>query len=268
MLTPLYDEREAQAIARMVAEDAFGLTTTDIYMGKVSELSTDDGTKLAEIMRRLCNGEPIQYVLGHAGFYGRSFGVGQGVLIPRPETERLIPLLADAADGEFSLLDIGTGSGCIAITAALEYPQARVSAWDISPTALSIAQANARKMGASVAFALQDALKAPHDVEKWDVVVSNPPYICEQERASMAPNVVDHEPEIALFVPDDDPLRFYRPITHYASVALKPGGRLLFEINPLYADPLLRLILDTGFAHAEAIDDQFGKQRFIIATKP
>lgn len=268
MLTPLYDEREAQAIARMVAEDAFGLTTTDIYMGKVSELSTDDGTKLVEIMRRLCNGEPIQYVLGHAGFYGRSFGVGQGVLIPRPETERLIPLLADAADGEFSLLDIGTGSGCIAITAALEYPKARVSAWDISPTALSIAQANARKMGASVAFALQDALKAPHDVEKWDVVVSNPPYICEQERASMAPNVVDHEPEIALFVPDDDPLRFYRPITRYASAALKPGGRLLFEINPLYADPLLRLILDTGFAHAEAIDDQFGKQRFIKATKP
>ena len=256
-LTAIYNEREAQAIVRTVLDALFGMSLTDICLGKVTQLSADDTTRLEKIMQRLEKSEPVQYVLGAEWFAGRLFDVAPGVLIPRPETEDLVKWTCDEAKekekednskeergkeekevpekGEEaphpSILDIGTGSGCIAITVALALPQARVTAWDISTDALAIAAGNAHRLGASVRFEHQDALSAPDDEERWDVIVSNPPYICDRERADMSDNVLSYEPELALFVPDSDPLLFYRAIARYASKALKPSGRLLFETN-------------------------------------
>lgn len=263
-LTPIYGAGEARAIVRMVAEDEFGLSLTDIYMDKVSQLSADNRAKFEEIISRIANYEPVQYVLGHADFCGRRFSVAPGVLIPRPETEMLIPMAGSGRNDSFTLLDIGTGSGCIAISAALEFPQASVTAWDISDTAIDIARGNAKSLGANVNIVKQDALDAPADSALWDVIVSNPPYICLNEQASMSRNVLDYEPATALFVPDGDPLLFYRAIAQYAVSALKPGGRLLFEINPLYVNDMGTMLSAMGYNHTVTVD-QYGRQRFIAA---
>ena len=288
-LTVIYNEREAQAIVRTVLDALFGMSLTDICLGKVTQLSADDTTRLEKIMQRLEKSEPVQYVLGAEWFAGRLFDVAPGVLIPRPETEDLVKWACDEAKekekednskeergkeekevskkGEEaphpSILDIGTGSGCIAITVALALPQARVTAWDISTDALAIAAGNAHRLGASVRFEHQDALSAPDDEERWDVIVSNPPYICDKERADMSDNVLSYEPELALFVPDSDPLLFYRAITRYASKALKPGGRLLFETNTAYAHEVAQVMADEGFTAIEVRNDCFGKPRMV-----
>lgn len=288
-LTAIYNEREAQAIVRTVLDALFGMSLTDICLGKVTQLSADDTTRLEKIMQRLEKSEPVQYVLGAEWFAGRLFDVAPGVLIPRPETEDLVKWACDEAKekekednskeergkeekevskkGEEaphpSILDIGTGSGCIAITVALALPQARVTAWDISTDALAIAAGNAHRLGASVRFEHQDALNAPDDEERWDVIVSNPPYICDRERANMSDNVLSYEPELALFVPDSDPLLFYRAIAHYASKALKPGGRLLFETNTAYAHEVAQTMADEGFTAIEVRNDCFGKPRMV-----
>lgn len=286
-LTAIYNEREAQAIVRTVLDALFGMSLTDICLGKVTQLSADDTTRLEKIMQRLEKSEPVQYVLGAEWFAGRLFDVAPGVLIPRPETEDLVKWACDEAKekednskaergkeekevskkGEEaphpSILDIGTGSGCIAITVALALPQARVTAWDISTDALAIAAGNAHRLGASVRFEHQDALSAPDDEERWDVIVSNPPYICDRERADMSDNVLSYEPELALFVPDNDPLLFYRAIAHYASKALKPGGRLLFETNTAYAHEVAQTMADEGFTAIEVRNDCFGKPRMV-----
>ena len=359
-LTAIYNEREAQAIVRTVLDALFGMSLTDICLGKVTQLSADDTTRLEKIMQRLEKSEPVQYVLGAGWFAGRLFDVAPGVLIPRPETEDLVKWACDEAKekednskeergkeekevskkGEApqkeeqllssplkeeeeglrkgkdaskkeeqplsplkeekeglrkgedasqkeeqhlssllksnkevsekgeeaphpSILDIGTGSGCIAITVALALPQARVTAWDISTDALAIAAGNAHRLGASVRFEHQDALNAPDDEERWDVIVSNPPYICDRERADMSDNVLSYEPELALFVPDSDPLLFYRAIARYASKALKPGGRLLFETNTAYAHEVAQAMADEGFTAIEVRNDCFGKPRMV-----
>ncbi len=288
-LTAIYNEREAQAIVRTVLDALFGMSLTDICLGKVTQLSADDTTRLEKIMQRLEKSEPVQYVLGSEWFAGRLFDVAPGVLIPRPETEDLVKWACDEAKekekednskeergkeekevskkGEEaphpSILDIGTGSGCIAITVALALPQARVTAWDISTDALAIAAGNAHRLGASVRFEHQDALSAPDDEERWDVIVSNPPYICDRERADMSDNVLSYEPELALFVPDSAPLLFYRAIARYASKALKPGGRLLFETNTAYAHEVAQAMADEGFTAIEVRNDCFGKPRMV-----
>lgn len=337
-LTAIYNEREAQAIVRTVLDALFGMSLTDICLGKVTQLSADDTTRLEKIMQRLEKSEPVQYVLGAEWFAGRLFDVAPGVLIPRPETEDLVKWACDEAKekekednskeergkeekeiskkGEApqkeeqllssplkeeeeglrkgedasqkeeqplssllksnkevsekgeevphpSILDIGTGSGCIAITVALALPQARVTAWDISTDALAIAAGNAHRLGASVRFEHQDALSAPDDEERWDVIVSNPPYICDRERADMSDNVLSYEPELALFVPDSDPLLFYRAIARYASKALKPGGRLLFETNTAYAHEVAQAMANEGFTAIEVRNDCFGKPRMV-----
>lgn len=287
-LTAIYNEREAQAIVRTVLDALFGMSLTDICLGKVTQLSADDTTRLEKIMQRLEKSEPVQYVLGAEWFAGRLFDVAPGVLIPRPETEDLVKWTCDEAKEKEkednskeergkeekevskkeevphpSILDIGTGSGCIAITVALALPQARVTAWDISTDALAIAAGNAHRLGASVRFEHQDALSAPDDEERWDVIVSNPPYICDRERADMSDNVLSYEPELALFVPDSDPLLFYRAIARYASKALKPGGRLLFETNTAYAHEVAQAMADEGFTAIEVRNDCFGKPRMV-----
>ena len=264
-LSNVYDAGEAKAIVRWVLDVRFGLSTADIYCGKVTQLSPNDQAELEKIMLRLEKAEPVQYVLGVADFCGRQFHVAPGVLIPRPETAELCQLIAK--DGGHNILDIGTGSGCIAITLALDIPDSKVTAWDISDAALSIAEGNAKALGANVIFEHQDALNIPLSPNQWDVIVSNPPYICRKEADEMEKNVLEYEPDTALFVPDDDPLLFYRHIMNYAHTALRSGGRLYFEINPLYADSIVEQLQQLGFTNVEKINDQFAKARFIKASK-
>lgn len=264
-LSNVYDTGEAKAIVRWVLDVRFGLSTADIYCGKVTQLSPNDQAELEKIMQRLEKAEPVQYVLGVADFCGRQFHVAPGVLIPRPETAELCHLIAE--DGGADVLDIGTGSGCIAITLALDIADAKVTAWDISDDALAIAQQNAKTLGADVSFEKRDALNISQTSIIWDVIVSNPPYICRKEAAEMEENVLKYEPDTALFVPDDDPLLFYRHIMNYAASALRQEGRLYFEINPIYADSIVEQLQQLGFIDVQKIDDQFGKTRFIKACK-
>lgn len=270
-LSPDYGEREAKSIARLVYERRFGLSLTDICIGKDSELSENERTAAQEIARRLTDGEPVQYVLGTAMFRGREFAVSPAVLIPRPETEQIVDLMHDAlasGRGCATVLDIGTGSGCIAVSAALELPSARVTAWDISPDALAVADGNARRLGADVGFCLQDALSPPDDNEKWDIIASNPPYICETERTAMARHVADHEPGMALFVPDGEPLLFYRTIARYAARALRHGGWLIFETSHLHNDETAVMMDDERFDGVRTINDRYGRPRFAVAKRP
>ena len=273
----------------------YGLTMTDIIGGAVETL---DESRLNEQLRRLQAGEPVQYVLGRTFFCGHEFRVRPGVLIPRPETEELVGVACDRvarygersgrsngersgrSDGEGSgravrILDIGTGSGCIAISLALAMPDAQVEAWDISDEALAIAHENASRLSAKVTFKKEDILRKQIAPSFWRglgeasgeasgeaVIISNPPYICEKERKDMEQRVLDHEPSLALFVPDDDPLLFYRAIAEYATRALTPKGLLLFEINPLYKDAMEEMLLSLHFHDIVFHEDQFGKIRF------
>ena len=268
-LAPLYGDGEAKAIAQMVYEVRFGLSLSDLYLGKDTQLSADDQAELQEIAERLADNEPVQYILGVADFCGRTFHVEPGILIPRPETEHLCRLISQSAvlPSTPSVLDIGTGSGCIAITLALDIPGAEVTAWDISPIALRVAKGNAEQLGANVNVIENDMLQQTYQVApQWDLIVSNPPYICDSEADQMEANVLDYEPEIALFVPDDDPLKFYVPIMNLAQSALHPGGQLWLETNPLYEEIIEERLLELGF-NVTAHDDQFGKTRFIQAIR-
>lgn len=272
-LTQVYDDYEAKAIARMVYEIRFGLMPSDLFIGKDTQLSTDDQKLLAEITQRLLTGEPVQYVLGEAEFGGRTFHVEPGVLIPRPETYELCQWIMEERRGKkeegrnTSILDIGTGSGCIACTLAAELADAEVTAWDISDDALRIATENAKRTNVHVSFEKVDVLNTSllnreRPATGLDIIVSNPPYICNKERATMERNVLEHEPELALFVPDDDPLLFYRTIARFAAKALNPSGALYFEINPLHVSEMQQMLSEEGFSHTEIRNDQFGKQRF------
>ncbi|UKK57155.1 peptide chain release factor N(5)-glutamine methyltransferase [Prevotella communis] len=272
-LTQVYDDYEAKAIARMVYEIRFGLMPSDLFIGKDTQLSTDDQKLLAEITQRLLTGEPVQYVLGEAEFGGRTFHVEPGVLIPRPETYELCQWIMEERRGKkeegrnTSILDIGTGSGCIACTLAAELADAEVTAWDISDDALRIATENAKRTNVHVSFKKVDVLNTSllnreRPATGLDIIVSNPPYICNKERATMERNVLEHEPELALFVPDDDPLLFYRTIARFAAKTLNPGGALYFEINPLHVSEMQQMLSEEGFSHTEIRNDQFGKQRF------
>ena len=267
-LTPLYETEEAKAIVRWVLDVRFGLSWADILCGKVSELFHDHQKELLMIMLRLEKGEPVQYIIGVADFCGRQFHVAPGVLIPRPETSELCRwIISCRQEPGGKILDIGTGSGCIAITLALEMPKAKVTAWDISDEALYIARQNADALGAQVAFERKDALNLQGEFEHWDIIVSNPPYIKPQERDGMAKNVIDYEPQLALFAPEDDPIIFYERISDYAWKSLNPGGMLFFELNPLTAEAVGYYLRQLGFSEIEIHNDQYGKQRFLKAKK-
>lgn len=272
-LSPLYGESEARAIARQLLEDAFSLSYTDVCLGALNSLSDEEANRLTDMLQRLCEGEPVQYVTGKASFFGREFHVEPGVLIPRPETEVLIqqaleimPSIKGSRSGKRYILDIGCGSGCISTTLAIELPNCELSAWDISDTALRVTRQNARHHGVNVDIYMQDALSAPDgDTALWDLIVSNPPYICNKEAESMHSNVLNHEPHIALFVPDTDPLLFYRSIALYATHALRHGGALIFEINEAYGKETLSLLSSLGYTDVALTKDQFGKDRIVSA---
>ena len=255
----------------MLLEEKFDMSLADILCGGVEQLPAADVEWLEQAVSRLEHQEPIQYVLGWAWFCCHRFGVQTGVLIPRPETEWLVDravAIAKAAGGrQLRILDIGTGSGCIAISIKKALPEAYVEAWDISDDALSIAAANAKELEADVRLCRRDALSAEAGAERWDIIVSNPPYICNSERVDMDANVLDHEPSTALFVPDADPLLFYRAITRYALAALNEDGHLLFECNTRYAEATAAMTKSEGMGSADVADDCFGLPRFVDAVR-
>lgn len=288
-LTPMYGPQEAKAMTRMLLEDLFSLSFADILCGATEHLSDADTLRLQQSVARLLDAEPLQYVTGKAFFCGHPFHVAPGVLIPRPETEWMVDTAVGIVTASAPrILDIGTGSGCIAtsISLALADRHCHTEAWDISEDALRIAADNADRLGADVKFRRRDALRLEEDfpaeenqggaealsdtnaaAESWDIIVSNPPYICNREAADMHANVLRHEPHLALFVPDTAPLLFYRAIARYAMRSLRKGGWLLFECNTLYAHDTARMASDMGFAASVVEDDCFGKPRFVKAQK-
>ena len=263
-LAPLYGAREARSIALVAVSELSGLSA--------SALLTDPGApleiaELDDILSQLAAGRPVQYVVGRTEFCGRTFAVHEGVLIPRPETEELAAWIAQAETEAATLLDVGTGSGCIAASLALGLPEAEVFAADISDDALAVAAENFQTLGARVTLRKADALRGLAEVfpERFDVIVSNPPYVPESDRATMHPNVREYEPHEALFVPDDDPLRFYRAIARAGRRTLRPGGRLYFEIYERFADAMRRMLGEEGYTDTEVREDLNGKPRMICS---
>ena len=267
-LDTAYSPGEIKGIEMAVLENILGYTTVDAIMHDNDEMPTFVAEKFSSIADRLLRHEPIQYILGDAYFYGRHFIVTPATLIPRPETAGLIDMIADENHSDdLQVLDIGTGSGCIAISLALTLRFAHVTAIDISPEALSVAKENAKRLKARVDFLKADILSM-HKPSKpcYDIIVSNPPYIAESEQASMDNNVLDFEPHSALFVPDDNPLVFYKAIAQYALDALKPGGKLYFEINSRFPAETCRLLTSLGFANVQSHLDYRAMPRFVSAS--
>ena len=279
-LMPLYGEQETQAILRMILEIRFGLSHADILRGKVTHLSADDTEELEKIIQRLEKNEPVQYILGQADFCGRTFHVNPNVLIPRPETEELCLWITETVREQSSqptILDIGTGSGCIAVTLALELPGSKVEAWDISRQAIEVARQNAKQLGAPVTFVENDIQKVADSPinwkslaegkSKWDIIVSNPPYITTEERKDMEANVLAWEPHEALFVPNNNPLFFYELIVRYAIRNMNDGGMVFFEINPLFEEQVVQTLAAHAFTDIIVREDIYGKRRFVRGTR-
>lgn len=272
-LVPKVGEREARALAFVVLEDAFGLSRTDIYLGKDTAFSEEDTIRLEKNLRRLEQGEPVQYVIGTAQFCNLTFRVTPDTLIPRPETEELVGWVASLLPSEApcSVLDVGTGTGCIAISLAKQFPRAQVTAWDISEEALAVAQQNAQANGVAVDFRRTDVLEVVNDAVASTpthaplYIVSNPPYICERERAEMETHVLDYEPASALFVPDTDPLLFYRALARLGQQL--HAAAVLVEINQAYGQETVRMFQLSGYSNVELRRDIYGKDRMIKAVR-
>lgn len=266
-LQEFYPLQELQSFTMIICKDLLGLDDIDIYLRKDIKLSENQQCLLKESVERLKKYEPIQYIRGTADFYGLTFHVEPGVLIPRPETEELVDLILKENSGPIHLLDIGTGSGCIAISLAKHLPGAQIEAWDVSEKALLIASSNAQKLSASVSFVQKDILAVEAGKEVCHVIVSNPPYIAELEKKVMDRNVLDWEPEQALFVPNDDPLLFYRRIAQLGRDMLLPEGKLYFEINQAYGQETSDLLQMLGYKNVRIIKDLFGNNRIVTAIK-
>ncbi len=266
-LSRYYEPGEAAALTFYLLERRYGLTRTQLYMGKGRQFSPNEAHELEEILDRLCKKEPIQYVLGDAEFCGHLFRVTPSVLIPRPETEELVQWILREETTARRILDIGTGSGCIALSLAAGCPGAEVDAWDISPDALAVAQENGRRMDSSVRFSRHDILNEQPE-GTWEVIVSNPPYITPSEQAEMETNVLRYEPHLALFVPQQEPLLFYRAIARYACRHLTPGGKLYFEINRAYGEETVALLCEMGYTHVELRHDAYDNPRMVSARWP
>lgn len=269
-LSPIFLQGEINSLIKIIFENLKGYSQVDIIMHGDDELSDYIKGKVQSILTRLLNHEPIQYILGDAYFQGMHLKVTPHTLIPRPETEQLVDIIVEENHAsDLRVLDIGTGSGAIAIALARALRFAQVDAIDISAEALSVARENAKTLKTRVNFALKDILAEPApSAPLYDIIVSNPPYITEKERHDMEANVLDYEPHTALFVPDNDPLLFYRAITLYAKSALAPGGRLYFEINQNFGKETEQLLDNNGFTNIAVIKDMYANDRFVSATKP
>ncbi|WP_418832187.1 peptide chain release factor N(5)-glutamine methyltransferase [Phocaeicola sp.] len=268
LIAASYAETEASALARWILEEEFGFSTLELYAGKDTDFPMEKRKRLNDILVRLARFEPIQYIIGKTEFCGLTLKVSSDVLIPRPETAELVDwIVFDCPQSGLRVLDIGTGSGCIAITLAERMVEAEVSAWDISEKALAVARENALHNNVRIAFSCMDVFNEPTGTSVFDIIVSNPPYITESERAEMERNVLDYEPETALFVPDTDPLRFYRRIAHIGNQMLKPGGKLFFEINRAYGSETAAMLKYGGYSQVEVRSDSYGNARMIKAIK-
>ena len=293
-------EGEARAVALMLLEKVAGLPTAKALIADGNDLLCRRQT-LLELAARVAQGEPVQYVLGEADFCGLTLKVKPGVLIPRPETEELVAWVEENVNANtnllpltsnlspFKLLDIGTGSGCIAVALAKKLKEAEVEAWDVSDDALEIARENAKRNGVQVKTSKVDVLDINANsnsqlstvnfqlspltsnlspLTSYNIIVSNPPYICEEEKAEMERNVLEHEPELALFVPDDDPLLFYRRIAELGLSLLKENGLLFFEINRRFGEEVVKMLQEKGYREVELRQDMFGNDRMVKAIKP
>jgi release factor glutamine methyltransferase len=259
-----YGPSESKAIAHAYLSLNLGISTLDILLDKQVEQPKNFTNDLA----RLAAGIPLQYVTGKTYFCDRIFSLNAATLIPRPETEELVAHALQCIGSQAArVLDIGTGSGCIAISIALSAPQTQVTGWDVASEALCMARENANQLAANVEFKQQDVFSWRDDPNQWDLIVSNPPYVLASEKATMAPHVLDYEPHLALFVPDDDPLIFYRAIGELAAVRLMPGAHLCFEINRAFGAQHVALAEAQGFVNVRLLQDFQGNDRILIAQR-
>lgn len=264
-LAGVAEPQEVQAMIRVICEDVFNYDPVDVALRQESELPDFAPERIADFIARLRRHEPLQYIVGSARFHGHRFKVTPAVLIPRPETEQLVDLIIDENEGsDLRVLDMGTGSGCIAISLARALKFAQVDALDVSRDALEVARQNATDLKVKVRFFESDML-SPQPAARYDIIVSNPPYVCWSERDAMDRNVKDYEPGQALFVPDNDPLLFYKAIVPYAAQSLERGGKLYLEINQRFGNEVKCLMQDNGFDEVRIIEDSYGKVRFAAA---
>ena len=258
-----YEPSEARAIAFRCLDLGWNLSSMDVILKKEVDLPEDWSSRLA----RLAAGEPLQYVMGKTYFRDHLFSVNSETLIPRPETEELVDLVLRHVPKNASVLDVGTGSGCIPISLKLEGPSLEVEAWDISEGALTIARQNAKALYADVEFKQQDIFVWPSSEGYWDVIVSNPPYVTEEEKKEMANHVLAHEPHLALFVPSDDALKYYVALADFAQERLRAGGYLFLEINQNFGTQTVELLFSKGFQEVKLLTDFKGNDRMIVAKK-
>lgn len=277
-VSTMYPEREAREMVFAFLEHHIGTRRHTHIVEPGYEVSEEDACKAVSAFERMASGEPLQYVTGKADFYGRDFHVTPSVLIPRPETELLCRMALDvAAERQIDILDLCTGSGCIAWTVALECPQAEVTAVDISDGALDVAvnqdftEEMSRTGAKAPVFCKADVLAGPEAFcradRKYDLILSNPPYVMDKEKALMRTNVLEHEPHLALFVSDDDPLVFYRAVAAWASALLAPDGTGIVEINEALGPETAKVFLDAGFSSAEIVKDLSERDRFVVFSR-
>lgn len=264
----IYPESEAKSIALLLLSEKYGIDRTTVLANQIIVFNQDQYNDLLDETRRLSAGEPVQYVIGSAHFYGLTLKVTPDVLIPRPETEELIDLvIREAPSGSMKILDIGTGSGCIALALKSALKESEIYAMDISEAALSVARENSQNCGLPLYFIHDDILAGSLPPGDFDIWISNPPYVRESERTLMHDNVVNHEPPGALFVPDNDPLLFYREILRKGQKCLKPGGRIYFEINESFGREIQYLFEEQGYRGGRVMRDMNGKDRMAAAVK-
>lgn len=268
-LAPHYGDGEAKWLTRTIIEHIKGWNQVDILMNGDKELSEFIIGKIDDVVTRLLNDEPVQYIFGNTYWYGMTLKVSPDVLIPRPETSELVDMIVkDNNASDLKVIDVCTGSGCIAVALARNLPFASVTGIDISSKALAIAKENAEIQKAKIKLLQQDILDETYSLPSGlDIIVSNPPYIAENEKKSMDANVIDHEPSIALFVPDDDPLKFYKRISDLSMASLNDNGKLYYEINPFYATDLTEMMSHQGWTDIQLFKDIHGKNRFLRAIK-
>jgi release factor glutamine methyltransferase len=262
-----YSEGEVKVMVRQVFHAALGWDAAQLALHRDQTLSESELLKVYEPLKRLAAGEPLQYVLGRVQFHGMDLHVGAGVLIPRPETEELVERIIRSGASPRTVVDVGTGSGCIALALKRAFPEAHVVAIDVSAEALRIARGNAEALGLAISWVQADVLAAGFEPPACDLLVSNPPYVTRSEADTLAPEVRDHEPHLALFVPDEDPLLFYRVLAHHALQRLVPGGALWFEGHRDHVHDVGRLLSGMDFTRVEVLLDMSGAPRFIHAQR-
>lgn len=263
-----YPDSEIVSMAKLLLTQVFGMSVIELYAGKDNCFSSNEQKQLEDILLRLQKYEPIQYIIGEEEFFGLPFEVNRHVLIPRPETGELVNwIIQENKDRQTRILDIGTGSGCIAISLAKHMEKAEVNAWDVSEDALQVATRNCLRNGVEVKLEQKDVLRFEPSGEQFDVIVSNPPYITEKEKAEMKANVLEWEPGVALFVPDDSPLLFYRRIAELGMEMLAPDGKLYFEINRAYGKQTVDMLAELGYREIELRKDISQNDRMVKAER-